>query len=275
VAGTVDAFVAALAEAAAIGPNLLRGKVWVQQVEFCLDYGYDEAEDFVRRLRDRPIRGARHERARYFVDQLGNGLTVSWHEGGRNSPERKVYAKRPDLVRVEVALRNRRAVTAMLDRPGAPRGGPSLLGSRVAGELACLARGAQVLLDEAVAALNEGLEAVPRTGADFVLAFAPLLRLISPPPRVAGAAGRPRDTEVEPLARLALERLLAEGKFDMRGRSASGPVLVAMKQMQADGTLSAAPRQPRLFTVSPELEAARQALAGVGVVRIGGGAGEG
>jgi hypothetical protein len=124
----------------------------------------------------------------------------------------------------------------------------------------------ETLLDEAVAALNEGLEAVPSAGAKFVLAFAPLLGLTSPPPREGSAAGRPRGADVEPLARLALERLIAEGKFDMRGRSASSPVLVAMKQI-----LAAHKRQPRLFTVSPELEAARQALAGVEAVPLGGG----
>ena len=270
VAEAVDAFVAALAKAAGVTPRMLRGRVWVQHAEFCRDYLYDDgAEHFVRSLRDRPILGARHERGRYFADQHGNGLCVSWHGGGKNSPERKAYAKRPDLVRLEVSLRNRTAVTALLRRLDAPGAGPSLLGADVADELAHLAHGAEALLDEAVAALNEGLVAVPRTGADFVLAFAPLLRLVSPPPRPAGAAGRPRGAGVEPLARLALERLLAEGKFDMRGQPPSNPVLVALKEMQTAGALAAAAKLPRLFTVAPELEAARLALAGVEAVPLG------
>ncbi len=273
VAGAVDAFVAALAMAAGVGPELLGGRVWVQQAEFCRDYRYEEAEAFVRRLRDRPIRGGRHERVRSFSDQLGNGLSVSWDEGAKKSPERKVYAKTPELVRVELSLRNRSAVTAMLGRVGAPRGGSSLLGAGVAGELALLARGAAPLLDDALLALNEGLTAVPRTGADFVLAFAPLVRLACPPRRKAGAAGRPRGAGVEPRARLVLERLLAEGKFDMRGCRPSDAVLLALKEMEAAGALMTTKQRPRLFTTAPELERARQTLADMPTEPMGGGDG--
>jgi hypothetical protein len=271
VAAAVDAFVAALAHAARVDADLLGGKVWVQHAEFCLDYQREAAEDFVRSLRDRPIRGALSERERYFSDQHGNGLCVSWRDGGKSSPETKVYAKRPDLVRVEISLRERKAVMSLLKRLSVSDTVPSLRGAHVAAELASLARGAHELLDDAVGAINEGLEAVPRTGADFVLAFTPLLRLISPPPRAAGAAGRPRGVGVELQARLALERLLAEGKFDMKGEPTSSPVLVALKEMQEAGTLAVAPRQPRLFTVAPELEEARQALAGVEARPLGGG----
>ncbi len=281
VAEAVDAFVAALAKAAGVSPRLLRGRVWVQQAEFCRDYPYPSeegeegaAEAYVRRLRDRPIRDGRHERGRYFAEQLSNELSVSWHEGTKTAPERKVYAKRPDLVRVEVSLRSRGAVTALQKRLGAPGSGSSLLGAAAADELALLARGAEALLEEAVGVLDEGLEAVPRAGAEFLLAFAPLLRLVSPPPRAPGAAGRPQRADVEPLARRALERLLAEGKFDMRGVPPSHKVLLALREMQAAGALAVAEGMPRLFTVAAELEAARQALAGVGREPLGGG-GEG
>ena len=271
VAEAVDAFVAALAKAAGVTPRMLRGRVWVQHAEFCRDYLYDDgAEHFVRRLRDRPVLGARHERGRYFADQHGNGLAVSWHEGSKNSAERKAYAKRPDLVRVEVSLRSRSAVTALLKRRNAPTAGPSLLGTDVAAELAHLSHGAETLLDEAVSVLNEGLVAVPRMGAEFVLAFAPLLRLISPPPKKAGAPGRSLGADVEPLARQALERLLTEGKFDMRGQHQTHPVLLALREMEAAGALAVGPRLPRLFTVAPELEAARQALAGLHATPLSG-----
>ena len=275
VADVVDAFVAALAKAASVSPRLLLGRVWVQQAEFCRDYPYEEggagtAEAFVGHLRNRPIHGARHQRSRYFADQKGNALAVSWDDGTKNSPERKVYAKRSDLVRVEIALRRRGAVAALQKRLGVPSIGASLHGSGVAAELAHLAPGGERLLDEAVAAINEGLVAVPRMGAEFVLAFAPLLRLISPPPKKAGAPGRSLNADVGPLARLALERLLAEGKFDMRGQHQTHPVLLALKEMQAAGALAVVPRLPRLFAVAPELEAARQALAGVGTEPLGG-----
>ncbi len=277
VAEAVDAFVAALAKAASVSPRLLHGRVWVQQAEFCRDYPYPSeegeegaAEAYVRRLRDRPIRGGRHERGRYFAEQQDNKLTVSWHEGTKTAPERKVYAKLPDLVRVEVSLRRRGAVAALQKRLGAPRSGSSLSGSAAAAELALLAHGAETLLEEAVAALDEGLVAVPRAGADFLLAFVPLLRLAAPEPREAGAAGRPHRADVQPLARQALERLLAEGKFDMRRVSPSHKVLLALREMQAAGALAVEPRLPRLFAVAPELEAARQALAGVGTQPLGG-----
>jgi len=273
VAEAADAFVAALATAAGVTPRMLRGRVWVQQAEFCRDYSHEGAEEFVRLLRDRPILGARHERGRYFADQHGNALAVSWHEGNKNAPERKIYAKQPKLVRVEVSLRSRTAVTALLKRLDAPAVGPSLLGADVAAELAHLAHGAEELLAEAAGVLNEGLEAEPRIGADFMLAFAPLLRLICPPPKPAGAAGRPRGAGVEALARRALERLLAEGKFDMRRQAPSGPVLVALKEMQSAGAVAVTKQQPRLFTTAPELEKARQALANMGTEPLGGGEG--
>ncbi|MBB5371996.1 hypothetical protein [Acidocella aromatica] len=271
VAEAVDAFVAALAQAAGVASNQLRGAVRVQQAEFCRDYLYEDgAEHFVRRLRDRPILGSRHERGRFFADQLGNGLAVSWHEGTKNAPERKAYPKRSDLVRVEVSLRSRAVVSALRKRLRVPSAAPSLLGADVADELAHLAHGAEALLNEAVDVLNEALVAVPRTGADFLLAFAPLLRLAAPAPKKVGAAGRPRGAEVEPLANQALERLLAEGKFDMRGKAPSNPVLLALKEMQTAGALAVTPRLPRLFTVAPELEAARQALAKVETSPLGG-----
>ncbi len=165
-------------------------------------------------------------------------------------------------------------VRRLRERLCVPRAAPGLLGAGVAAELAHLARGAGALLDEAVDVLNEALVAVPRTGADFLLAFAPLLRLAAPAPKRAGAAGRPRGAEVEPLANLALERLLAEGKFDMRGQHQTHPVLLALREMQAAGALAVAEGMPRLFTVAPGLEAARQALAGAGIEPLGGG-GEG
>jgi hypothetical protein len=271
VAEAVDTFVAALAVASRAASDQLLGAVRVQQAEFCRDYLYEDgAEHFVRRLRDRPILGSRQESGRFFAKQRGNALTASWHEGSKNAPERKVYAKRPDLVRVEVSLRSPTMVSALRKRLRVPTAAPSLLGAGVADELAHLAHGAEALLDEAVDVLNEALVAVPRTGADFLLAFAPLLRLAAPAPKKAGAAGRPRGAEVEPLANLALERLLAEGKFDMRGQAASNPVLLALKEMQAAGALAVAEGMPRLFTVAPELEAARQALAGVGTEPLGG-----
>lgn len=275
VADAVDAFVGALAKAAGVNADQLRGRVWVQQAEFCRDYPYEEngvgtAEAYVRRLRDRPIR-ARSEGGRFFAKQEGNRLSVYWRDGGQTSPERKTYAKRSDIVRVEVSLRDRPTVAALLRRLGAPAARPSLRGSGVEVELVHLAHGAEALLNEAVDVLNEALVAVPRAGADFLLAFAPLLRLASPPPKKAGAAGRPRGRDVEPLALLALERLLAEGKFDMRGQHQTHPVLLALKEMRTAGALAAATRQPRLFTVAPELEAARQALAGVGAEPLGGG----
>lgn len=270
VAHVVDVFVAALAEAAGFAPGRLRGKIWVQQAEFCRDYQHPEAEDFVRALKDRPIRGSRQERARFFWDQLGNDLCLSWHEGAKNSPERKVYAKRADCVRVEVSLRTRPAVKKLAAASGAPlAGGLGLSGASVARTLADLAGAAVPLLNQVVEVVNEGLTALPRTGLDFVLAFGPLSRLINPPPRAPGAAGRSRGADVEPLARLALDRLLAEGKFDMRGQSASNPVLLALKEMLAAGALSVTPERPRLFTVGPEMEAARQALTNLARASMG------
>ena len=261
VAAVVNSFVGDLAAAAGAQRDRLLGRIWVQHAEFCRDYPCEGAEDYVRDLQPRPIPGARHRRERSFRDRRGNGLCLSWDEGTKHSPERKVYAKRGDLIRVEISLRSRGAVTKLL---GGARhdGAPTLRGEDVAGALAHLARAAEPLLDETVGLVGKSQVPEQRTGAGFVRALAPLLHLTDPPPRAPGAAGRRPGPGVAGLADQVLGRLIDEGMFDMRGRNSSDAVLRALKAMEAAGALCATPRQPRLFTVAPAFEAARRALAG-------------
>jgi hypothetical protein len=259
VGDVVNAVVLALASAAGVDYGRIRGRVWVKAGEITRDYPHPDARGLVRALKDMPISGAGDESHRHRSTRHGNELCVAWHQGAATSPERKVYAKDTGLVRVEIALRSRRAVKRLLGHSRSE----GLLGCEAVRELFALASSAAPLLDEAADLITRAVEAPPRGGADLVLAFAPLVRLAAPAPRAPGAGGRPPGGGVAPLARLAVERLVAEGRFDMRGRPASDAVLGALKEMLADGALCAAAARPRLFTVAPALEAARQALAGV------------
>ena len=112
----MDAFLSAVATAAETAPELLRGRVWVQQCEVCRDYSVPGAEAVVRELKDRPMPGAVVGALRTVVVRRRNLLCVAWREGAANSPESKVYAKRDDLVRVEISVRSRPAVRSLLAR---------------------------------------------------------------------------------------------------------------------------------------------------------------
>jgi hypothetical protein len=205
------------------------------------------------------MRGAGRGAIRYGRNTHGEEVCVSWNEGHRTSPERKVYAKDAKLVRLEIALRGRERIKPMLGRH-LSRG---LTGGDVVQELVALARAAAPLLDDAVDSINSASGALARGGADIIAAFAPLSRLAAPAPRAPGAGGRPHGGTVAPKAARAIEQLIYDGRVDMRGCPDSCAVLAALRQMCRDGWLCESRTRPRLFTVAPALEAAKQALAGV------------
>jgi len=80
------------------------------------DHELADAEDFVRDFSQRPISGVGRSQTTFDVTRTRNGLCVRYHEGADSSAERKLYAKRHNLVRTELSLRSRKAVAALLRR---------------------------------------------------------------------------------------------------------------------------------------------------------------
>jgi len=264
VAAVVDAFVAAVARAAGAPAGSVDGTIWVQHCEVCRDYNVADggAEALVRELAEGtiPMAVAQFNR-RSEASRRRNRLCVAWHEGTRSSAERKVYAKRNDLLRAEVSVRSRRAVKALLARVADGGAAQAEIGGAGAARLLKdVALAAVPLLDVVREIVGERAALPQRAGVDMMLGFLPLLRLAAPAPRLQGAGGRMPAPAVATRARAALDQLVAAGSFDCHGLGASDSVLLALREMAAAGTLHPPPRGRRLFTVSPALEAARRAL---------------
>ncbi|MFC7543933.1 hypothetical protein ACFQU2_36990 [Siccirubricoccus deserti] len=139
----IAALIAALAEAAETKPHLLRGAIRVQQCEVCRDFAVADAERLARQLAEQPIQDAGTQIIRPGPRHVGNSVCVAWHEGYANSPERKAYGKRHDLLRTEVSLRKRTAVNALLTRAGIRHpASPELTGDAVASALSDVAAAA-------------------------------------------------------------------------------------------------------------------------------------
>jgi hypothetical protein len=262
VATVVDAFFAVAAAAAAAAPQAPPGRIWVQHCEVCRDHASTDAEAVVLDLAERPIPRAGLARLRTLDVRERNLQCVAWRERSKAAPEHKVYAKRADLLRVEVAARSRDAVRALLKRrtDGGPASAP-LEGAAAARLLADAAVAAAPLLDAMVAMIDDAAGAQPRAGRDLLLGFAPLIRLAEPAARAPGAGGRRPGASVAANARRAICKLLDFGSFDARGIRDSDAVLGALREMVDRGVLSRPERGQRLFTVSPGLEAARRALS--------------
>jgi hypothetical protein len=262
----IDALVTAIATAAAAiagaAPVPLLGRVWVQQCEICRDLEYPDAEAIVHNMAARPLLGAGEQLVRPIRDHIGNRLVVRWDEGHAISPERKVYAKRPDLLRTEVTLSKREAVRALLTRSRvATPPETDLAGASAMAMLAAVAEAAAPLLDGIGAAISELDDVYPRGGTEFVLGLVPLLRLAAPELHPSAAAGRPVDEEMPKEARRMLERLIQSGRCTTTTRNTPEKVLIALKALEAAGILRRLHNRPTVFGVRPEFEAVRQVLA--------------
>jgi hypothetical protein len=262
----IDRLMSVLAEAAEIPPEQLLGRLWVQQCEIYRDLSeqFGAAEEIVHDLAKRPLMGGASQTIQPFQEYNGDRLVVRWDQGTASAPIRKVYAKRPELLRTEIQLANREAVRALLET--APAGVPaenSLAGAAAASMVGILAKAAVPLLDDMWRTVDELYEVSPRGGTEFLLGLTPLLRLIAPGERPEGAAGRPTGEETLRQARRALQKLILFGRFEMPTRGTSEKLRETLIQMEQDGLLRKVNNRPSLFAVRPEFEDVRQALRSV------------
>jgi hypothetical protein len=266
----IDAFMSALAKAAEVPFEQLRGRLWVQQCEIYRDLpdSFASAEQIVNHLAQRPLMSGAKQTIRPIRDGTlptrehdGDRLVVRWHEDTDTAPIRKAYAKRPELLRTEIELRDRPSVKALLAKvPGGAPKEDTLSGDEAASVVAALAQAAVPLLDDMWRTAYEFYDVYPRGGTEFLLGLVPLLRLIVPDPRSAGAVGRPAGEATPQQARRALETLIMFGRCETTTRGTSERLREALAEMEQNGLLRRANNKPALFAVRPEYEDVRQAL---------------
>jgi hypothetical protein len=259
----IDTFMGALAEAVEVPFEQLRGRLWVQQCEIYRDLPdpSSSAEQIVHDLAQRPLMGGAKQTIRPIHEHDGDRLVVRWQEGAATAPIRKAYAKRPDLLRTEIELRDRASVNALLAK--APSDTPkedSLSGGTAASVVAVLAQAAVPLLDDMWRTAYELFDVYPRGGTEFLLGLAPLLRLIAPEPRPVGAVGRPVGEATPRQARRALQTLILSGRYETTTRGTSEKLRDTLIQMEQDGLLRRVNNNPTLFALRPEFEEVRRAL---------------
>jgi hypothetical protein len=253
----------ALAEAAGVPPGGLRGEVWVRQLELCRDVFCPTAAAVTAEMAARPLPGAGLRRGRLEPRVAGAPVCVSWSAGAKRSPVLKVYPKCPELLRLEVCLRRREAVLDVHRRTDASiRGRCPLGGGRLGALMADLAEGAAPMLGWIGRLADEAAAGAGRIDMDGLsAALSPLLAVAAPANRAASSPGRPAGRKAAAEAQRALDELIVGGAFDARGMASSSATLRALRAMAAEGQLRAEPQRPRLFSVAPQHEAARRAVA--------------
>jgi hypothetical protein len=231
---------------------------WIKAAEACRDIETDDAVQLVRRAQHAAMTGAvLAVRKRYTpVCEDGSGpITLRWVLG-KTKHEFKVYAKRSDLVRVELASRHRSAVCNLAgDRPrtAEPSGVRALLK-----QFAIDAVGEVERLDEHV---RQSVTSTP----DTVGLLTELLLLVN----LAAGNGRGRGPAPDSIsiegARHALAGLLQAGMFDARTTRRGSAVRKVLEELAVrDGPLV---RQKGLmiYYLNPIFAASAQELTEVGM----------
>ena len=254
----IDSVLSVLSEAAGCPRSRMAGHLLVRWVEVLRDLHQPDAEAAVRGLRRMGNPAAAWTGERTFADRAGGRVSVAFRERAAHAPEVKCYAKRRDLLRLEVAARQRRSVRALLARRLASQMRSGLDGADASRMLADCARAAAPMLDRMEAALSRAEAAAPASAAGLVLGFAPLVRLAAPERRAAGAGGRPAGDDLRDRARRAIDDLVEFGSFDAAGLGTRDALLLALREMADAGALLAPEPGMRVFAAAPELELARR-----------------
>jgi hypothetical protein len=261
VAGILDAFVAACALAVGRG---LAPRFRVRSAELNRDLVRGAAPELARRIAGTPSHwfgrsDAAYYPARHGREVDGNLAVATWRNGRRDAPVHyKFYAKTEGLLRVEVALANRRAV--VLFGGGAEQQGPAAGGGELARCLGALAVNACPLLTDMAA--HVGRFQAPSGGVlDLLAALAPLLSMSAPPPprKPGGRAG----AVTREYARRAVAALLQLGRFDASEVPSNNQLRKKLREMAGYGGLLADARgRAPVYALPPHLAEARGPLAG-------------
>ncbi|PWC42115.1 hypothetical protein [Azospirillum sp. TSO22-1] len=262
-----DAFLAALRSAALMpGDAPLSCELRLWSCEICRDITESDAPSLVASLRNMRPPDAAVFRSRFFVTStaeeiVGNLPAVTWNEGHRRGKvESKIYAKRADLLRLEVKALDRAAVKRLLGRSDDAQIVTPLSGRTIAALLARVAEAAQDRLD-VMWEFRQYATTVQEDRVHFLGSLAPLLRVINPP---TGRGGRPISDETRTLAYRAIETLIQLGSFSAVSVRRDNPVRQALDEMADDaegGLVTRGGRHGSIYVVRPEYAKAREAAA--------------
>lgn len=201
---------------------------WIKSAEACRDIESEDAVQAVRRAQHAAMSGAvQAVRRRYApVSEDGNGLiTLRWVLG-KTKPELKVYAKRPDLLRVELVCRHRAAVCSL---------GGGRLRVEEASEVRTLLRqfaiDAVEDVDRLTAHVQKSVASTPDT-VGLLTALLPLTNLAAGNRRGRGPA--PHAISIEG-AKDALGGLLQAGLFDARHIRRGQAVRRVLEELTMEG----------------------------------------
>ncbi|MFP5514647.1 MAG: hypothetical protein ACLGJC_16390 [Alphaproteobacteria bacterium] len=264
---SVDGFVGALREAVAVEGAPLTVTLRLRGCEVCRDVAKENASAFVAALSHSSPADADAQRNRFYLsrphaDVLGHHVTLSWDDGRHaGRVVSKLYAKRPDLVRMEVKALDRGAIAHLLGLERVASNVPrSKSGKDVSDLLKRVVGGAEVELHKIQSFYQAG-KAPQYAPLEFLGALAPLLRVLNPPTRERG--GRPTSSETSETAYEALRALLQTGRYSAKGIRANHLVRIALDEMVGDpnGAVERGGSRGTLYTVRSMYTKTRVALA--------------
>lgn len=206
-------------------------ELWLKAAEVCRDVHVENATAVVASIQHAALEGAvKVVRDAYRAEAKteSNVPSVRWIVNG-SGPDYKLYAKRSDIVRLELACHNRDAVVSLTDRPNkecSPDWARELLEH--------FALCAEPKIDLLHQHLNQTLASFWST-ADFLIDLGPLIDLARGEKRARGPAPSPSSVAA---GKSALEMLLAVGSFDAQGISARHAVRRTLDDLKREGVLA-------------------------------------
>ena len=231
----------------------LEQRFWLKEAEVCVDHASADPHQAVRNLQRFALRGSSEVVSDLFQARSSGGDRVPavTYRDLKAGPALKIYAKREDLVRVEVACRSRDEVNHVLGRSDLEDLGPPRLD--FTGD-----NGVQLLLDlaraveERVRRLEEHLGEAGEGGRGLVETIAVLEPLYVLAKGERDRGGRPPEPGTVAAAKRALERLLQEGACNVAGASQRGALRRTLDALaSAEGPL-VKDRDRARYTLKPK-----------------------
>lgn len=221
-------------------------RLWLKSVEACVDHASTDAIAAVRSLDRYPLGGTIDVRRDLYQARIEDerGVPTVTYRRTKQGPALKVYAKRTDLVRTEVACRDRDQVAQLAGYDGCEFDG------RQAAEL--LIRFARCA-EPHVAELSNHLASANRSPLSVVDAFGLLRSLYDLATGVERSGpGRPVGPKVSAAAKRALEDLLQSGRCDVRGCVANNALGKALDGLAEPGGPLTRRGRARIYVMEPK-----------------------
>lgn len=235
----------------------LPGRAWVKKVEIAHDMLVTDAPAAAKLLAIAPpptttsVGTGRYQRP-LSTSTADGRLTAVQYRSGREGLVDKVYAKREELLRLEVACRNRVGVRALCGGLDAPLETAAILALIDQAREAALPRLAMLK-----AHVSDVLAAFAPPSA-LIGAMAPLAQLLRPEP--TRSRGRPSAADTPHQAGAVIDSLLLHGMARVPNAKLGSPLRDALEKMVSSGALARTHERKIAYTISPALGRALASL---------------